>query len=109
LRPELLQRLKSGQKFLSVSKCTDPKINADGSVEIYVGPAMAAGGEKNWIKTVPGKGWFPIFRFYGPLEPLHEDLGAQRHRRSPASRRDKARRTGEGRWAQTRSTEGYAL
>jgi len=20
----------------------------------------------NWIKTVPGKGWFPIFRFYGP-------------------------------------------
>jgi hypothetical protein len=21
---------------------------------------------KNWIKIVPGKGWFPIFRFYGP-------------------------------------------
>jgi hypothetical protein len=22
----------------------------------------------NWIKTVPGHGWFPIFRFYGPEE-----------------------------------------
>ena len=30
------------------------------------------GQEKNWIKTVPGKGWFPIFRFYGPLEPLYD-------------------------------------
>ena len=33
---------------------------------------MPAGQEKNWIKTVPGKGWFPIFRFYGPLEPLFD-------------------------------------
>ena len=24
----------------------------------------------NWIQTVPGKGWFPIFRFYGPTEPI---------------------------------------
>ena len=22
----------------------------------------------NWIQTVPGKGWFPIFRFYSPTE-----------------------------------------
>jgi hypothetical protein len=28
---------------------------------------MPAGQEKNWIQTVPGKGWFPLFRFYGPL------------------------------------------
>ena len=64
--------LKNGQKFPSVSKYTDPKVNADGSVDIYFGPEMPAGQEKNWIKTVPGKGWFPIFRFYGPLEPLFE-------------------------------------
>ena len=23
---------------------------------------------KNWIKTIPGKGRFPVFRFYGPTE-----------------------------------------
>ncbi|MGO6885250.1 MULTISPECIES: DUF1214 domain-containing protein [Rhizobium] len=22
----------------------------------------------NWIRIVPGKGWFPIFRFYSPTE-----------------------------------------
>ena len=22
-----------------------------------------------WIATVPGKGWFGVFRFYGPLDP----------------------------------------
>ena len=35
-------------------------------------PRCPTGQEKNWIKTVPGKGWFPIFRFYGPLEPLFD-------------------------------------
>jgi len=64
--------LKNGQKFPSVSKYTDPKINADGSVDIYFGPDMPKGQEKNWIQTVSGKGWFPIFRFYGPLEPLYD-------------------------------------
>jgi hypothetical protein len=33
---------------------------------------MPAGQEKNWINTVPGKGWFPIFRFYGPLQSLFD-------------------------------------
>jgi hypothetical protein len=64
--------LKNGQKFPSVSKYGDPKANADGSVDIYFGPEMPPGQEKNWVQTVPGKGWFPIFRFYGPLEPLYD-------------------------------------
>ncbi len=64
--------LKNGQKFPSVSLYSGPKINDDGSVDVYFGPEMPNGQEKNWIKTVPGKGWFPIFRFYGPLEPLFE-------------------------------------
>ena len=64
--------LKNGQKFPSVSQYTDPKVNADGSVDVYFGPEMPEGQEKNWIKTVAGKGWFPIFRFYGPLEPLYD-------------------------------------
>ena len=64
--------LKNGQPFPSVSKYSDPKINADGSVDVYFGPQMPTGQEKNWIKTVAGKGWFPIFRFYGPLQPLYD-------------------------------------
>ncbi len=43
-----------------------------GSVDVYFGPAMPPGQDKNWIQTVSGKGWFPIFRFYGPLEPLYD-------------------------------------
>ncbi len=64
--------LQNGQKFPSVSLYSGPKINDDGSVDVYFGPEMPAGQEKNWIQTVPGKGWFPIFRFYGPLEPLFD-------------------------------------
>ncbi len=33
---------------------------------------MPQGQQKNWIKTVGGKGWFLIFRFYGPLEPFYD-------------------------------------
>jgi hypothetical protein len=43
--------------------------NADGSIDIYFGPDAPAGKESNWIRTVPGKGWFTLFRLYGPLQP----------------------------------------
>ena len=33
-------------------------------------------GSGNWIKTVPGKGWFPIFRFYGPTEAFFDQTWA---------------------------------
>ena len=45
------------------------KANADGSVDIYFGPAAPPGKESNWVQTVPGKGWFTILRLYGALEP----------------------------------------
>ena len=47
--------------------------NADGSVDLYFGPAPPAGRpEKNWIKTLPNKGWFTYFRLYGPTQPYFE-------------------------------------
>jgi hypothetical protein len=47
--------------------------NADGSVDLWVGPTKpAAGLEKNWIPTIPGKAWFALFRFYGPLQPYFD-------------------------------------
>jgi len=34
--------------------------------ELYFGPTAPAGHEAQWIKTIPGKGWFTYFRVYGP-------------------------------------------
>jgi hypothetical protein len=43
--------------------------NVDGSVDLAFGPAPPAGlPESNWIKTLPGKGWFSYFRLYGPTQ-----------------------------------------
>lgn len=46
--------------------------NADGSVDIYIGPRAPAGKEANWIQTASGRGWFPFFRFYEPEKSLFE-------------------------------------
>ena len=51
----------------------DITTNADGSVDLYFGPTAPAGKpEKNWIKTLPGKGWFTYFRLYGPTQPYFD-------------------------------------
>jgi hypothetical protein len=43
--------------------------NPDGSVDLYFGPTPPSGKpESNWIKTLPGKGWFTYFRLYGPTQ-----------------------------------------
>jgi hypothetical protein len=64
--------LQNGEKYPSVSQYTGPVANADGSVDLYFGPQAPKGKEKNWIKTVPGKGWFPYLRFYSPTEAFFE-------------------------------------
>lgn len=46
--------------------------NADGSYDVYFGPAAPMGQENNWVQTVPGRGWNTIFRLYGPLEPWYD-------------------------------------
>ena len=47
--------------------------NADGSVNLYFGPTPPPGKpEKNWIKTLPNKGWFTYFRLYGPTQPYFD-------------------------------------
>lgn len=48
------------------------KENADGSATIYFGPKAPAGQEGNWIQTVPGKGFYLMFRFYSPKESLFD-------------------------------------
>jgi hypothetical protein len=47
--------------------------NADGSVDLYFGPSVPSDKpESNWIKTIPGKGWFTYFRLYGPTQPFFD-------------------------------------
>jgi len=62
-------QIQTDQQFASVSSQTKGLlVNADGSVDIYFGPKPPPGKEKNWVQTVPGKGWNTILRLYGPLE-----------------------------------------
>jgi len=49
-----------------------PQPNPDGSFDIFFGPKAPAGKEDQWVKTIPGKGWFIYFRIYGPQAPAFD-------------------------------------
>jgi hypothetical protein len=42
------------------------KDKAGSAMDLYFGPKAPAGHEGEWIKTIPGKGWFVYFRIYAP-------------------------------------------
>lgn len=68
--PQTRSELQTSQPYPSKNNKRDKLItNADGSVDLYFGPKAPAGKEANWTETVPKKGWFTIFRLYGPLDP----------------------------------------
>ena len=48
-----------------------PVQNADGSFEIYFGPKSPGEG-KNYLATLPGKGFFAILRLYGPRKAFFD-------------------------------------
>ncbi len=57
----------------SLSSYDDLKKNDDGSVDLYFGPsAVPEGYENNWVKTIPGRGWWVWFRFYSPTEAFFD-------------------------------------
>ncbi len=60
--------IKNEQVVADKSSRMDLEVNEDGSVTLYVGPDEPEVGTANWIPTVPGKAWFPYFRFYSPTE-----------------------------------------
>jgi len=61
--------LANGQPFPSLGSRDKPLQNDDGSTDLYLGPEAPEGQEKNWLATVPGRGFFAILRLYGPTEP----------------------------------------
>ncbi|MGR2751822.1 DUF1254 domain-containing protein [Agromyces arachidis] len=60
--------LANGQPAPSLNSFADVDADADGAVTITFGPEPPADGAANWIRTVPGKGWFTILRLYGPTQ-----------------------------------------
>ena len=70
--PQTRSELQTSQPYPSKNNRRDKLVaNADGSIDLYYGPPGTApkGKEANWTETKPGKGWFTLFRAYGPLEP----------------------------------------
>jgi len=63
--PVTASEIDNGQAFPSINTMDRPITNADGSTDIYFGPRSPGEG-KNYIATVPGKGWFTLLRLYGP-------------------------------------------
>jgi hypothetical protein len=63
--------LDNGQPFPSINTMDKPVQNADGSFDFYFGPTSPGPG-KNWLATLPDKGWFTIFRLYGPKKEFFD-------------------------------------
>jgi hypothetical protein len=61
--------LANGQPEASKNSYNPGLVTSDhGAVELFFGPEPSATATSNWIRTLPGKGWFTILRLYGPLE-----------------------------------------
>jgi hypothetical protein len=61
--------LANGRAYPSLSSYAPGlQKEADGSVDVYIGPKAPPGKESNWIPAPADTAWFPILRLYGPLE-----------------------------------------
>ncbi len=67
-------QINSGQGYAALRSMFELKDLAGGNapIELYFGPKAPAGKEKQWIQTIPGKGWFVYFRVYGPQAPAFD-------------------------------------
>jgi hypothetical protein len=65
--------LDNGQPFPSIGSLDDLHYNDDGSVDLFFGPEVPTGAPaSNWLRTIPGKGWFTLLRLYSPTEPFFD-------------------------------------
>ena len=55
-----------------VSSRDEPHANFDGSIDIHFGPQPPTHSSANWIKTLPSRGWFAYFRWYGPTQAFFD-------------------------------------
>ncbi|MFJ9714447.1 DUF1254 domain-containing protein [Streptomyces sp. NPDC101213] len=67
--PQTRSLLRTDHPYPSVNSLSEAvRTEDDGDTVVHFGPAAPEGREGNWIRTVPGKGWFMLLRLYGPLE-----------------------------------------
>ena len=66
--------LRNGQPFPSVSTYTGPESRTPmaRSMSTSGPPRRSRQARRTGSRPMPGKGWFVIFRFYGPLEPFFD-------------------------------------
>ncbi len=70
--------LETSSFFLNSERLTlgsldkELKKNADGSVDIYIGPKAPEDEGANWLYTPVAKFWFPWFRLYGPEKAVFD-------------------------------------
>jgi hypothetical protein len=60
--------LNNGQPFPGLGSRDKPAQETDGSTVLHLSPTAPAGKTANWLRTVPGKGYFAILRLYAPGE-----------------------------------------
>lgn len=61
----------ANQIYPSLNSMNDLAYNDDGSVTFHIGPERPEGAQ-NWLKTVPGRGWFSLIRWYGPTQEFFD-------------------------------------
>jgi hypothetical protein len=64
--------IKGMQRASRSSQIPELQKNADGSIDLYVGPKPPDGKESNWIPTDPKRGFELMFRLYAPTKPLFD-------------------------------------
>ena len=64
--------LDNGQPFPSIASNSNLTLNPDGSSDIWFGPTAPKAANANWIKTVPGRGYFAGVRLYGPTQAFFD-------------------------------------
>jgi hypothetical protein len=64
--PASRSEIKTDQGKAALRSLFELKGKTGSTADLYFGPKAPVGHEGEWIKTIPGKGWFTYFRIYGP-------------------------------------------
>jgi hypothetical protein len=70
---ETRSQIQTDQGYAALRSLFELKDKASAEpLDLYFGPTAPEGFEGQWIKTIPGKGWFVYFRIYGPEGPAFD-------------------------------------
>jgi hypothetical protein len=65
----LIKNVPRASRF---SQIPEMQKNADGSIDVYFGPAAPAGKDANWVPTDPKRGFELMFRLYAPKQEFFD-------------------------------------